>query len=61
MVVDASSTQKAFIAKRTFNLKPKIVEIYRLLMKNGSDDFRSFVIRGVIKRIKAKGIELIFL
>lgn len=58
-IVDANTTRKDFIANSIINKNPKVVGIYRLVMKSGSDNFRASAIQGVMKRIKAKGIEVI--
>lgn len=58
-IVKANSTRKDFIADSIINKNPKIVGVYRLVMKSGSDNFRSSAIQGIMKRIKAKGIEVV--
>jgi len=58
-IVDANTTRKDFIADAIIKRNPKVVGVYRLVMKAGSDNFRASAIQGIMKRIKAKGIKVV--
>jgi len=58
-IIEANPTRKNFIANWVLRHKPKVVGIYRLILKNGSNNFGASTMQGVMKRLKAKGIEVV--
>ena len=58
-IVESNTTRKDFIASNIIGMKPRVVGVYRLVMKHNSDNFRTSAMQGVIKRIKAKGIKIL--
>jgi UDPglucose 6-dehydrogenase len=58
-IVDSNETRKEFVANQILKSNPKVVGIYRLIMKSGSDNFRSSAVQGVIEKLKSKNVEVV--
>ena len=58
-IVDSNDTRKEFITNQILEKKPKVVGIYRLIMKSGSDNFRSSAVQGIIEKLQSKGLEIV--